>query len=420
MTRSRTRFLWPAAVLALTLAACEGGAAPASSSVPSSAAAKPASAAPASASASPNSAPASAAAKPSAAASASALASAKPAAAPSSPAPTPTTLPVVDANTTKLPLAHIDIPPAKGKTGSFDIFDTDQAAHLLYVADRAGGGVSIFDVSTPTAKWVKTVETPKNANGVTVAKNVNKVFAGLNEGVVAVIDINPSSPTVNTVVATINTGGKSNANEEDYDPNTKKLFIENKDDGFLHIIDATTNQIVKKIDGLTQPGLEQPRYNPVDKMMYMTSGPSNLIYQFDPSTNELVKKIDVVEPCSPQGLAINPSTNQALLGCGNQKDQFTAIWDFKTSKVIAKYDQVGAGDQAIYSPKADRYFFAAGNYYRGGQLGIFDGKTGKFITNVPTARGSHSVGFDETNNIVYTGDQLPNDAGLWSFPLPNK
>jgi len=29
------------------------------------------------------------------------------------------------------------------------------------------------------------------------------------------------------------------------------------------------------------------------------------------------------------------------------------------------------------------------------------------------------VAFDETNNIVYTQDQLPNEGALFSFPLPN-
>jgi len=325
----------------------------------------------------------------------------------------------VEADTTKVPLTKIVNPGGQGKPASSDIWDIDQAAHVMYVADRAAGGVSIWDVTTPQAKYVKAVETGSPPNGVSVAKNVNKVYAGLTDGNVAVVDIDPASPKYRTVIAKINTGGKL-ANELDYDANTKQIFIEDKDDGFLSIIDATKDSIAKKIDGLTQPGLEQPRYNPNDKMMYMSSGPSNLLYQFDPSKNELVKKIDVVEPCSPQGLAINATTNQALLGCGNTKQQFTAIWDFKTSKVVAKYDQAGAGDQAIYSPKADRYLFAASNFYRGPVLGIFDGKTGKFITSVPTVPGAHGVAYDETNNIVYLGDGRPDAPAIFSFPLPNK
>jgi hypothetical protein len=42
----------------------------------------------------------------------------------------------------------------------------------------------------------------------------------------------------------------------------------------------------------------------------------------------------------------------------------------------------------------------------------------KFLTNVETAVGSHGVAFDETNKIVYTQDQLPNEGALFSFQLP--
>src|SRR2546429_6500519 len=86
------------------------------------------------------------------------------------------TLPVIAADVA-LPLPNVEIPPIKGKTGSFDIIDIDQAAHLMYVGDRITQGVDIFDISTPSARYLQTVPTGP-ANGVSVAKNVNKVFAG--------------------------------------------------------------------------------------------------------------------------------------------------------------------------------------------------------------------------------------------------
>jgi len=44
----------------------------------------------------------------------------------------------------------------------------------------------------------------------------------------------------------------------------------------------------------------------------------------------------------------------------------------------------------------------------------------RFLTNVPTGVGSHSMAYDETNRIVYVGDQRPGQAGLFSFPLPDR
>jgi len=392
----------------MALAACGGAAAP---SAPASSApppAKPSVAASAPASAKP-AASAAASAKPAASASA----SAKP-----SVAPTPTTLPIVAADTAQVTLDKIAITPLAGKTLSADIMEVDQAAHLLYVTDRATNGVDIIDISSYPGKFVKTIPVPgKGTNGLTIAKNVNKILVGNNDSSVSIIDIDPKSPTVNTVLATLSTGGKKRADETDYDPNTKKMMVANSDDSFVTTVDMVANKIVKRIDLLPAGGIEQPRYNPTDKFMYLTGSENNIMYQFDMTKDAMTKQTDVVDPCNPNGNAINPTLNIALLGCSNKKTQHTAVWDFKTSKVISTTDKVGTGDASIYDAKADKFFFAASNFYRGGQMGIFSGD-GKFIANVPTAVGSHGVAYDETNNAVFTQDQLPNAGAVFTFKVP--
>jgi len=333
------------------------------------------------------------------------------------PVPTPTTLAVLPANTTNVTLVKVEIPPIKGKTASIDIIEIDQAAHMMYVTDRTDNGLDIFDVSTPTAKYLKTIDLGSGPNGVTVAVNVKKVFVTTNDSNVSIIDIDPASAKFNTVIAKLNTGGKGRADETDYDSVDKKLYAANSDDGIVTVIDAVTNTIIKKFENMGE-GLEQPRYNPADGMMYLTSSGQNALFQFDPTKDVLVKKFDVGVPCDPNGLGINPTTNQALLGCSNKKTQQGVAWDLKAGKVIATFDQAGAGDAVFYSAKADRFYWGASNYYRGGQMAIFSGNPIKFITNVPTAVGAHGVAFDETNNIIYTQDQLPNEGALFAIPLP--
>jgi DNA-binding beta-propeller fold protein YncE len=88
-------------------------------------------------------------------------------------------------------------------------------------------------MTAPAARYLRTVDVGSGPNGVSVAKNVNEVFAGLNNSDVVAIDIDPSSPTANTVVARVNTGGKNRADEMDYDPKDKKLCVANSDDGIV-------------------------------------------------------------------------------------------------------------------------------------------------------------------------------------------
>jgi len=397
----------------MLLAACGGSASVASSPAasapppPSSAAAKPSVA---SAKPKPSAAPSVASAKPAVSA------SAKPSAAPK---PTATTLPTVAADTAQVTLTKIPIPALAGKKSlSADIMEVDQAAHLLYLTDRATNGVDIFDISSFPGKFVKTIPVPgKGTNGLTIAKNVNKIIVGNNDSTVSIIDIDPKSPKVDTVIATVSTGGKKRADETDYDPNTKKAMVANSDDNFVSIIDMTTNKIVAKINTTPAGGIEQPRYNPTDKFMYLTGSENNIMYQFDMIKDTMTKQTDVVDKCNPNGNAINPTLDIALLGCSNKAQQHTAIWDFKTSKVTSTTDKVGAGDAAIYDAKANKFFFAASNYYRGGQMGIFSGN-GKFIANVPTAVGAHAVAYDETNNALFAQDQLPNQGAVFTFKVP--
>jgi hypothetical protein len=411
------RDLFKASVgLALLLAACGGGAAapssaPASSPAPASVAApKPSAAASTSASAKP-AASAAASAKP--AASAAGSAAAKPSA---SVAPTATTLPAVAGDEAQVTPTKFEIPPVAGKVASMDIMEISQANHMLYLADRTSGGVDVIDVSSATPKYVTTVKTSDTPNGITVADNVNKVFTGLTNSKVAIIDIDPKSPNVNKVITELDTGGKKRADESDYDPNTKKGMVANSDDQFVTTIDMVNNKISKRID---VPGgsIEQPRYNPADKFMYLTGSEDNVYYQFDMTNDTLVKKTAIDDKCTPNGNAINPTSNIALLGCSiRTQPQHVAIWDIKGGKTTATYANVGGCDGTIYDAKADAFFTGCNNYFRGPQLGILNGKDGKWIINV-AVKSSGAAAYDETNKIVYDRDAV--EGALLYFPLPN-
>lgn len=277
--------------------------------------------------------------------------------------------------------------------------------------------MDVFDIASPSAKYLQTIPTGSPPNGVTLAKSVNKVFTGNNDSSIAIIDIAPGSPTRNTVVARLNTGGKKRADEMDYDARHQKLYVANSNDGIVTVIDGVKNTIIKKFVDLGE-GLEQPRYNPSDGRMYMTSSDQNVVFEFDPANDVLLKKHPVGAACNPNGLAINPQTSQAILGCSDKKTPQIILWDLKTHAVIKTFTEAGAGDMAFYSSKTNLWFVAAANFPKGAALAIFGGSPVRWIANLPTAVGSHAVAFDETNHVIYTLDQRPNSAGLMAFWMP--
>ena len=339
------------------------------------------------------------------------------AALPTGATPAPSLLPQLGVNTTDVLIYRLPIPPIAGRTASIDVMEIDQTAHRLYVADRTDNGIDVFDVSTACPKYLKTMDTGSGPNGVVVAKNVNKLFAGLNDSSVAIIDIAPGSPNADTVLAKVTTGGQKRADELDYDPTDRKIYIANSDDGIVTVIDASTNAIIRRFDNMGD-GLEQPRYNRADGMMYLTSSAQNAIFKFDPRGDVLVKKFDIGQKCDPNGIAINPTTNQAVLGCSSRSANVIVVWDLPAGRVLATFDEAGAADAVLYSAKMDRFFVAASNFNRGAVMSIFSGNPVTFLTNVPTAVGSHGVAYDETNNLIYTQDQNPNEGALFTFPPP--
>lgn len=162
-------------------------------------------------------------------------------------------------------VTHVDVPVLTGKTASVDIMLVDQEAHLLYVADRTDGGVDVLDVSTPHARYLKTFITTNTApNGIVIAKDQGKLYARNNDSTVSIFDLKTGK-----TLATVNTGGKHRADEMDYDSKDRKVYVAKSDDGFVTVIDAVSNQIVKKIDKVSDGGLEQPRWGPADGKVYL-------------------------------------------------------------------------------------------------------------------------------------------------------
>jgi hypothetical protein len=299
-----------------------------------------------------------------------------------------------------------------------DTMDIDQDAHRLYQGDNWSGGIDVFDIRTPQATYVKTIRVRGGVFGVCVAPELRKVFAGLVGSAVAVLDVDPSSPTADTAIARIETGGRGTADLIDYDPVHRKIYIASHVDGFFTAIDAVRNTVVRRIEGLGRE-LEQPRFNPADGMVYLAGRDENAIHQIDPVTDTVVHTFPIDDPCNPNGMAINPKANMALLVSSNRDRPHTVLWDLTKQAVAAIFAESGRGDGAIYEPTIDRFFAAHSGFTGGPVMGVFGGDPVRFLANVPTARGASWVAYDRTNRLVYAPAIQEGRPALLSFSPPS-
>ena len=305
---------------------------------------------------------------------------------------------------------QVPIPP----TLSVDFLAIDQATHRLYDTNRTDSGVDVFDISTPHAKFLGTIAVDAPPNGIVFVPELNELAVGLENSSLAIIDVS-STKSTGKVVTSVPTGGKGRTDGVAYDPKDKLFIGVNGDDGFVTLVSATTNKVVHKVT--MDKGLEIPAYDTADGMFYIDGSGKNLVYEVNPVTGTLVNSYPVGVPkCDPHGISINPTTNQALMVCGDA--DFTVLWDMSTHSVIKTFDQIGKGDAVVYDAKVNRWFVGAKHYSYGARIGIFSANPAEFIRAIVTtkAEDANPTAYDETNNIVYTVNRQA--GGLMSFPLP--
>lgn len=307
-------------------------------------------------------------------------------------------------NVGDIQLVNTPLYSLSGKAASFDVIQIDQKDHRLYMSDRTDKGIDVFDISSAQPRFVETIAMPSSPNGLAIAPDLGRLFAGTSSGVV-IVDIDANSITRDTVIKQV--AMESGADLLEYA--RPFLFVSSKD-GSLTEIDATS-AVLKKQFKIGHP-LEQPRYNPTDGKLYVTSPGTNALLQIDPNEGTIGNEIPLAK-CQPGGLAINPRSNQALVACLSS----VMSVDLRTGKSQV-FSQMSGGDVVSYDAKVDRFFVAAPKNKSASAVGIFGGNPVAFITSVVTSGGGNSAAYDQTNEIIYTPDTRLNKAGLTSFRLP--
>src|SRR6202171_587030 len=212
-----------------------------------------------------------------------------------------------------------------GKPASFDVVEIDQASHRLYAADRTAQGVDVFDISAPTAKFLKTIALTSSPNGLAIAPDLSRLYAGTANGSVSIVDINPVSPTGYTVVQEVVTGGKS-ADLLDYAAARHEVYAGNGIDGTVTSIDASTGAF--KTHFTIGFGVEQPRFTPADGLLYVASPDADAFFQVDPNDGKIKNRFGL-GGCQPTGLAISPKS-MVLIACRTS----VLTWDLKTGNSV--------------------------------------------------------------------------------------
>ena len=316
-------------------------------------------------------------------------------------------------------IAFIDLPVGSQPLTSFDISFVERSSQTYFLADRSNKAVDVFDASSNTfetrvAGFVgfNVDNEHSGPNGVVVVHDRDELWAADGDSTVKVIDLR-----TNTIVGLpISTGGKARADEIAYDQKDKLILVANDADDppFASLIDVRNRTVVAHIsfEDATN-GLEQPVWDPETHLFYISvpqigPDPSNGgVALIDPQTGSRVGTF-TVKNCQPAGLALGP-IQHLLLGCSGDNGVLVAsgrqvqIMDAKTGSIVALIKDVGGADEVWYNPGDKHYYVAARNNPppEGPVLGVIDAMTDKWIQNVSTGPGAHSVAANPINEEIF-------------------
>ncbi len=275
--------------------------------------------------------------------------------------------------------------------GAFDGVEIDQSAHRLYLANSADKGVDVVDISTATPRFVQTIDVAGEPNGLAVAPDIHRLYAGLIGGSLAVIDTDPASPQRMRMIDKV-VVDKMAADLLDYSRRMHRVYVSTGLGGDIVGVDTNTNKVMERLTPSVP--VEQPRYNPADGMIYATSSETDSIVRIDPATQTLNRNLKI-DRCRPSGLAINPTRQLAMASCeGSVALVNLRSWRYEVTRAVP------GGDIVTYDAKADRFLVASPHGKLDSAVAVFYGD-GTFLGSVAVPPRAHAAAFDDTHGLVY-------------------
>jgi len=295
------------------------------------------------------------------------------------------------------------IPPAG--LWAFDISYVDDQSQTYFLADASNASVDLIDTRTNTLigqiggfRGFHGSRVTQGPGGVLV-DDLGQLWASDGDSTVKVIDLSSR-----TIVATLTTGGTKRTNEMAYDPQDQLLLVTNGSEAvpFAAFISVTRRAIVGKLVFTgASGGLEAPVFDAQTHRFYLSvpankQEPSGAVAVVDPLTQRLVKEYPL-PACDPSGIALEPATQELLLGCSGHPVIISAL----NGQVEATILQTSGCDEVWYNRGDQRFYLAAFNNPTGPVLSVVDATTGTWVENVATVKRAHSVAVDPLTNHIF-------------------
>lgn len=290
-----------------------------------------------------------------------------------------------------LPLTRVTDLRLPGNPTRFDYQSVDPTGRRLYLAHLGDSTLVVVDLDA--LRIVATVPDLASVHGVTLAPDLGRVYATAT-GVDQLVGI---ETTTNRLVSRTATGNFPDGVA--YDQQDRRLFVSDKNDGAITVIDATTNTRLATIPLAHETG--NVADDPTAHSVYVAARTPDELVKIDPSTLEPVRRIRLPGCDGAHGVYLDVANQRAFVAC-ERNARLVAV-DLLRGRELARAP-VGTGPDVLAFDAALHRLYVASE---SGTVTAFDtSRTLHKIGQSHLASGAHSVAVDQATHWVY-------------FPLPD-
>lgn len=302
------------------------------------------------------------------------------------------------------------------------------AAPFAYVANYSGctvdtttyaGCVTVLDVALPTSQVVATIHAT-TATSTTPATGTGPLGVAINPagtrvyvvnygdstdlktaGTVSVIDSDPTSATLNTVIASIAVGVRPQTVA--VNPNGATVYVTNSVGNTVSVIDAAANKETAKITvGGVPVGVA---FTPDGKKAYVTLADKSRVAVIDATTNTVSSATIALTSNNPVGIVVNPAGTFAYVanyGQGDYKQVGTVSVIDTTKDAEVAVIPVDIGPLGIAtSPDGGKVYVSN---YVSGTVSVIDAATNKVTAELLVGTGPLGISVDSNGTYAYVNN----------------
>lgn len=295
-----------------------------------------------------------------------------------------------------------------GGEGGWDYVTVDSAARRVYIPRST----HIMVVDADSGKLVGDIQGMNILHGVAVVPEFNRGFVTGNkteqEGTIYVFDLKTLQLTGSI---------KSNSIDTDsleYDPSTKRVYVNNGDGMNLTVVDAATEKVVGTMPFNANPEAATPDGK---GNMFQDYEDKGEVVEYDGKALTIKNKWPTPGCAAPVGMAMDKASRRLFIGCrgeGATAPGVLIVMNADTGKIVASQPIAIGVDGDVFDPETGNVFATcrdSGDGKTGATYIFHEDSPDKLsqVAVVKTIYGARTVSLDSKTHHIFTIGTEKND-----------